>query len=144
MNQPARDHQDTIDDSQEDLAKFCRWLANVRNVAEALAQLRRKQELPLRDVAEFTGLSTSYIDRVERGQRKPERDTLIALLLAGYSLPVSKANRILLFAGYAPLHHERLALSVPLMGRAPAHEDEAPAEESSERADHDWTGGLST
>lgn len=46
---------------------------------------------------------------LERGQKLPERDTLIALLLAAYSLPVPIANRILLFSDFAPMHHRALA-----------------------------------
>jgi len=51
--------------------------------------------------------------RVEYGQPIPERDALVALLLAPFSPPVARANRLLLLAGYAPLHHKALARTLP-------------------------------
>ncbi len=51
----------------------------------------------------------AYVARLEYGERAPERDTLIALLLASYSLPVRQANRLPLLAGYAPMHHKAIA-----------------------------------
>lgn len=96
--------------------QFTAWVRAQPDVATALRCLRAMQGLTLREVAELAGLSESYVDRLERGQRAAERDTLVALLLAAYSLPVTHANRLLLLAGYAPLHHRRLA------GRAEAED----------------------
>ena len=39
----------------------------------------------------------------------PERDSLIALRLAAFNQPRLMATSVLLFAGYAPLHHRALA-----------------------------------
>ncbi len=89
--------------------QFIEWIRSVPNVATALARMREAQRLTMQEVAELSGLSKAYIARLEHGQRVPERDTLIALLLAAFSLPVARANRVLLLAGYAPLHHKTLA-----------------------------------
>jgi transcriptional regulator with XRE-family HTH domain len=89
--------------------QFVHWICSVTDVATALARLREMQQLTLQEVAEWSGLSKAYVARLEHGQRVPERDTLIALLLAAFSLPVRRANRVLLLAGYAPLHHRALA-----------------------------------
>jgi hypothetical protein len=69
------------------------------------------RQLTLQEVADPTGVSKAYVTRLEYGQRLPERDALLALLLAAFSLPVPQANRVLLLAGYAPLHHKKLARS---------------------------------
>lgn len=82
-----------------------RWLHDAGSVGNMLRRLRQDQQLSLSEVADFAGVAQSYVSMLERGLRFPERDTLIALLLAGFSLPVPQANRILLFAGFAPLHH---------------------------------------
>jgi transcriptional regulator with XRE-family HTH domain len=89
--------------------QFIEWIRSVSDVSMALARLREIQQLTLQEVAELSGLSKTYIAHLEHGQRFPERDTLIALLLAAFSLPVSQANRVLLLSGYAPLHHKALA-----------------------------------
>jgi transcriptional regulator with XRE-family HTH domain len=89
--------------------EFILWLRTMPNASVALAHLRIMQRLTQQEVAELAGVSRAYITHVERGERQPERDTLVALLLAALSLPVPQANRILLLAGYAPLHHLALA-----------------------------------
>lgn len=89
--------------------EFLDWMKQIPDIATALRRLRHSQQLTLHEVADLAALSVTYIARLEHGERFPERDTLIALLLAAFSLPISQANRILLLAGYAPLHHKRLA-----------------------------------
>jgi transcriptional regulator with XRE-family HTH domain len=89
--------------------EFVLWLRTMPNVSAALAHLRIMQHLTQQEVAELAGVSRAYVTHVERGERQPERDTLVALLLAAFSLPVPQANRLLLLAGYAPLHHLALA-----------------------------------
>ncbi len=91
--------------------QFVQWMQSVADVASALRRLREMQRLTLQEVADLAGLSVAYVTRLEHGKRSPERDTLIALLLAAFSLPVSQANRLLLLAGYAPIHHRMLARS---------------------------------
>jgi transcriptional regulator with XRE-family HTH domain len=87
-----------------------RWLREVDSLGDVLRRLREDQQLSLSEVAEYAGVAQSYVSMLERGLRTPERDTLIALLLAGFSLTVPQASRIMLFAGFAPLHHRALAL----------------------------------
>jgi transcriptional regulator with XRE-family HTH domain len=84
-------------------------LHETEHLWDVLRRLRAAQELTLQEVADYAGSAKSYISMIERGQESPERDTLNALLLAALSLPVPLANRVLLFAGYAPLHHRSLA-----------------------------------
>jgi len=93
--------------------QFSRFLRSVPDIAAALCRLREAQRLTLQEVADLAGLSKAYVARLEYGQRLPERDTLVALLLAAFSLPVARANRLLLLAGYAPLHHKALARTLP-------------------------------
>lgn len=94
-----------------DEAKFLQFVRSVADIAMALRRLRELQQLTLQEVSDLAGLSRPYIARLERGERQPERDTLVALLLAAYSLPVTQANRLLLLAGFAPMHHRLLARS---------------------------------
>lgn len=110
--------------------EFILWLRTVPNVSAALARLRIMQRLTQQEVAELAGVSRAYVTHVERGERQPERDTLVALLLAALSLPVPQANRILLLAGYAPLHHLALAHARPLA--RDAHSELSAATEMSE------------
>lgn len=92
--------------------QFVAWLRTMPNVGTALCRLREMQELTQQEVADLAGVSRSYITHVERGDRLPERDTLIAILLASLSLPIPQANRILMLAEHAPLHHIALAKSL--------------------------------
>jgi transcriptional regulator with XRE-family HTH domain len=92
-----------------DESNLIAWLAEADAVADILRRLRAAQELTLQEVADYAGVAKSYASMLERGQKMPERDTLIALLLASFSLSVPLANRVLLFAGFAPLHHRSLA-----------------------------------
>lgn len=89
--------------------QFIHWMRTVPDVPTALARSGEMQRLTLQEVADLWGLSKAYVARLEHGQRLPERDTLLALLLAAFSLPVPRANRVMLLAGYAPLHHRALA-----------------------------------
>lgn len=89
--------------------QFLQLVRTVPDIATALRRLREVQQLTMQEVADLAGLSKPYVARLERGLRTPERDTLIALLLAAFSLPVAQANRLMLLAGYAPLHHRALA-----------------------------------
>jgi len=89
-----------------------RWLVEAESIADVLHRLRQAQELTVQEVGEFAGIAKSYVSMLERGQKMPERDTLVALLLASFSLPVPLANRILVFAGFAPMHHKMLARRV--------------------------------
>ncbi len=85
------------------------WLCEADSVADILRRFRHAQELTLQEVADYSGLAKSYTCMLERGQKLPERDTLIALLLAAFSLQVPLTNRVLLFAGFAPMHHKLIA-----------------------------------
>jgi len=91
--------------------QFVIWIRSMPDVASAIYHLRLIQQLTQQEVADLAGVSRPYITHVEHGERLPERDTLIAILLAALSLPVPQANRMLLLAGYAPLHHIAIAKS---------------------------------
>jgi transcriptional regulator with XRE-family HTH domain len=58
------------------------WLHGTEHLSDVLRRLRAAQELTLQEVADYAGMAKSYISMIERGQMSPERDTLIALLLA--------------------------------------------------------------
>jgi transcriptional regulator with XRE-family HTH domain len=92
-----------------DESNLIAWLAEADAVADILRRLRAAQVLTLQEVADYAGVTKSYASMLERGQKMPERDTLIALLLASFSLSVPLTNRVLLFAGFAPLHYRSLA-----------------------------------
>lgn len=90
-------------------ADLTRWLCEAGSLADILGRIRLAQGLTQEEVAEYAGVSRSFLSMLEHGDKSCERDTLITLLLAAFSLPVRQANRILLFAGFAPLHHRSLA-----------------------------------
>lgn len=113
-----------------DDVQLTRWLREATSLADVLRRLRDAQQLTVREVAEYANLAPSYVSMLERGIKHPRRDTLVALLLAGFSLPVSQADRILLFAGFAPMHYHRLATGTSLLSAA---ESNQPSRESSSR-----------
>lgn len=94
-----------------DETEITRWLREAKSVADVLRRLREAQQLTVREVAEYANLAPSYVSMLEHGIKRPGRDTLVALLLAGFSLPVCLADRILLFAGFAPMHYHMLTTS---------------------------------
>ncbi len=108
-----QDDENAADDPTRDLAAFCRWLGTLPDVSTMLRKLRERRQLTLEEIATYAELSVSYVDRVERGLRRPERDTLITLLLASFTLPPSQVSQVLLMAGYAPLHHRKRATTLP-------------------------------
>jgi transcriptional regulator with XRE-family HTH domain len=99
-------------------AEITRWLCEAASIADILRRLREAQQLTVKEVAEYAALAPSYVSMLEHGTKRPGRDTLVALLLAGFSLPVGTANRILLFAGFAPMHHHLLAINAQSTPRA--------------------------
>lgn len=51
----------------------------VRMAESALRQYRERQEWSLQEVSGLTGLSRSYLSRVERGQREPTAATKVLI-----------------------------------------------------------------
>jgi transcriptional regulator with XRE-family HTH domain len=100
-------------DDDRRFERFCRWLARQPDLATALRSLRTVRGMSLREAAFHAQRSAAYLDRIERSQRTPERDTLVALCVRAYDLTVRETGRVLLLAAYAPLHHEQLAVAPP-------------------------------
>ncbi|WP_317972039.1 helix-turn-helix transcriptional regulator [Paenibacillus sp. CCS19] len=61
--------------------------------------LRLTNNLSLRDLAERSGISYSFISSIEKGRFSPSRDTIIAL---GQALEGADSNELLMLAGFAP------------------------------------------
>ncbi len=80
------------------------WVRSLPDFPTALRELRAMQDLTEDEVGRHAGCSKSYVQRLEHGLRKPERDTVLALLLGSFSLPVYRANPLIVLAGYAPMH----------------------------------------
>lgn len=80
---------------------------NLRALGNAIAEERQAKGLRQKQVVEriisFYSDERSY-RRVELGERKPDRDALVAILVSGLSVTeADKINRILMLGGYAPL-----------------------------------------
>ncbi len=114
-------------EDDREFAKFCHWLATQRDLPTTLRTLRMERRLSLREATFHAHCSAPYVYRVEHGLRTPERDTLIALCLRAYDLTVRQTDRVLLLAGYAPLHHEQRALMPPTLRVGQDHADDVPA-----------------
>ncbi len=70
---------------------------------QMLRQYRRKAGLTQNALAYKTGIHSSYISRIERGERQaPEREMVIKIIDA-LGLDTRDANELLLSAGYIPL-----------------------------------------
>jgi hypothetical protein len=52
------------------------------------------------DVSDFCGLNPSYIRRILHGERRPQRDKLLALCLFGWSIDPYDTEDILKAGGY--------------------------------------------
>jgi hypothetical protein len=91
---------------------------NPRALGKAIAEERRSKGLKQKEVVEL--VSSFYSDersyrRVELGERLPDRDAVIAILVSGLAITeAEKVNRILALGGYAPL----TAAEAPQLGTA--------------------------
>ncbi len=65
-----------------------------------IRRLRLTNNLSLRDLAEKSGISYSFISSIEKGRFSPSRETVVAL---GQALGGADLNELLILAGYAPI-----------------------------------------
>jgi transcriptional regulator with XRE-family HTH domain len=74
---------------------------------ELLRKTRKQYRLTQTDIAKAGGIATSYVSRIECEERKPTRETVIAIAEALGPDPET-TNKFLLCAGYAPIPNEDL------------------------------------
>jgi transcriptional regulator with XRE-family HTH domain len=74
------------------------WM-DKEKLGQTLRLLRLTNNLSLRDLAEKSGISYSFISSIEKGRFSPSRDTIIAL---GQALIGADTNELLMLAGFAP------------------------------------------
>ena len=55
------------------------FIVKMENLGETIKRLREQKELPLRTVAAFLDIDQAILSKVERGQRKPNREQVIKL-----------------------------------------------------------------
>ncbi|WP_127531244.1 helix-turn-helix domain-containing protein [Paenibacillus kobensis] len=65
-----------------------------------IRRLRLTNNLSLRDLADRSGISYSFISSIEKGRFSPSRETVVAL---GQALNGVDLNELLMQAGYAPV-----------------------------------------
>ena len=88
----------------------------VETVGDLLREWRGRRRLSQLDLAGEAEVSTRHLSFVESGRAAPSRELL--LRLAGpLAMPLRERNRLLLAAGYAPVHGER-PLNAPEMSAA--------------------------
>ncbi len=82
-------------------------------VGDVLRDWRARRRLSQLDLAGEADVSTRHLSFVESGRAAPSRDLLLRLA-EPLAMPLREQNRLLLAAGYAPVHGER-ALDAPDM-----------------------------
>lgn len=90
-------------------------------VGDVLRDWRARRRLSQLDLAGEADVSTRHLSFVESGRAAPSRDLLLRLA-EPLAMPLREQNRLLLAAGYAPVHGER-ALDAPDMAAALAAVD---------------------
>lgn len=85
-------------------------------VGDVLRDWRARRRLSQLDLAGEADVSTRHLSFVESGRAAPSRDLLLRLA-EPLAMPLREQNRLLLAAGYAPVHGER-ALDAPDMAAA--------------------------
>ncbi|GHD02967.1 transcriptional regulator [Novosphingobium pokkalii] len=93
----------------------------VTTVGDVLRDWRARRRLSQLDLAGEADVSTRHLSFVESGRAAPSRDLLLRLA-EPLAMPLREQNRLLLAAGYAPVHGER-ALDAPDMAAALAAVD---------------------
>ncbi len=88
------------------------------HVGDLLRDWRRRRRFSQMDLACEADVSTRHLSFVERGRAAPSRGMLLRLA-EPLRLPLRERNRLLLAAGYAPVHSER-GLDAPSMAAAKA------------------------
>src|SRR5689334_9004708 len=85
-------------------------------VGELLRDWRGRRRLSQLDLAGAADVSTRHLSFVESGRSAPSRELLLRLA-EPLAMPLRERNRLLLAAGYAPVHSEN-ALDTPDMAAA--------------------------
>lgn len=75
-------------------------------VGQVLKEWRARRRLSQLDLAIEAEISARHLSFVESGRSSPSRD-MLAKLAEQLSMPARAANRLMLAAGYAPIHSER-------------------------------------
>ncbi|WP_209089469.1 helix-turn-helix domain-containing protein [Agrobacterium tumefaciens] len=76
------------------------------HVGQLLKEWRARRRLSQLDLAVEAEISTRHLSFVESGRSSPSRD-MLERLAERLSMPARAANRLMLAAGYAPVHSER-------------------------------------
>ncbi len=75
-------------------------------VGQVLKEWRARRRLSQLDLAIEADISARHLSFVESGRSSPSRE-MLAKLAEQLSMPARAANRLMLAAGYAPIHSER-------------------------------------
>lgn len=86
------------------------------HVGQVLKEWRARRRLSQLDLAVEAEISARHISFVESGRSSPSRD-MLARLAEQLSMPARATNRLMLAAGYAPVHSEK-SLDAPDMAAA--------------------------
>lgn len=86
------------------------------HVGQVLKEWRARRRLSQLDLAIEADISARHLSFVESGRSSPSRE-ILAKLAEQLSMPARAANRLMLAAGYAPVHSER-SLDAPDMAAA--------------------------
>jgi transcriptional regulator with XRE-family HTH domain len=74
-------------------------MKNTEELGKKINQLRLKNDLSLRDLAERSGVSFSFINSIEKNRFNGSRETIVSIANA---LKGADKNELLLLAGFSP------------------------------------------
>jgi transcriptional regulator with XRE-family HTH domain len=98
-----------------------------------LQQHRNRARISQSELARKAGVSASYINRVEKGERQPPSRSVVLRIANALDLDSEATNDILLAGGYAPKRVALLPLDHPILGlMADVLQDEHVPEEEIE------------
>ncbi|MEH3046631.1 helix-turn-helix domain-containing protein [Sphingomonas adhaesiva] len=99
------------------MLRYCEAMAiGANTVGDVLRDWRARRRLSQLDLAGEAEVSTRHLSFVESGRAAPSRELLLRLA-EPLAMPLREQNRLLLAAGYAPVHGEQ-ALEAPDMAAA--------------------------
>jgi transcriptional regulator with XRE-family HTH domain len=96
-----------------------------------LERFRNRVGLSQSELARVAGVSASYINRVEKGERQPPSRSIVLRIAEALALDSAATDTLLLAGGYAPDRSTMLSTEHPILGLVAdiLQDDRVPEEE---------------
>ena len=81
-----------------------------------LLDARKQAGLSQAELARKARISASYLNRIEKGERRPPGRAVVLRIVESLELDVETTDELLLSAGYAPVRHSEELEAHPVVG----------------------------